>query len=155
MGEQLKQAERNQQAAVRDSRADRSVDLLLRNAEPSLADAITKCHRGDEDVSDAQIQQFMCYVTAWLLNSEQIFDQYKQGLLPEASLVGGMKGTRAVLSSPGGRAAFLRMRAFFGDAFVAYVDNVLADTPVNGTANPGNLSGTFRDDVAAQLARLA
>jgi len=149
---QIRQAERNQQASVRESFAARNVDLFMRLTEPSLADALARCHPGGEDASDTEIRQFMNYVLARLLHFEQVFDQCKEGLLSEAVLAETSRGMTFVLSTPGGRAVYTIYHAFFSDAFTAHIDAHLADVPI---IRGGHVSDRFRTEVAALLARLA
>jgi hypothetical protein len=42
INQQVKQAEKNQQSAIRQGRASRSVSIVLTGIEPSLADAFVK-----------------------------------------------------------------------------------------------------------------
>jgi hypothetical protein len=59
INQQVKQAEKNQQSAIRQGRATRTVDIVLTGTEPSLADAFVKGTFGDEDISLTQLSQFV------------------------------------------------------------------------------------------------
>jgi hypothetical protein len=51
INQQVKQAEKNQQSAIRQGRATRTVDIVLTGTEPSLADAFMKGTFGDSALS--------------------------------------------------------------------------------------------------------
>lgn len=59
MTEQVKQAERNQQALIRQNARTRGIELLLTRTEPSMADATAKGFSGDEAISATQFEQFI------------------------------------------------------------------------------------------------
>ena len=121
----------------------------MRLAEPSLADAMTKASAGANDVTDAQIRQFLYYCGARFYNAEDSFNQFQEGLLDQTtfdSLVAGMKFS---LGEPGMRAFYKRRRATFGAAFAGFVDKLLVETPV-GTAV--DIAAQWRTDVTAEMA---
>jgi hypothetical protein len=74
---QVKQAEKNQQSAIRQGRAGRSIGIVLTGTEPSLADAFVKGAFGDDDISLAQLSQFSAVCRATIINSEDTFYQHK------------------------------------------------------------------------------
>jgi hypothetical protein len=61
VGTQVQQAERNQQASIRQGRATRVVDMNLAATEPSLADAIAKGMAGTTGMTGTQLIQFSVY----------------------------------------------------------------------------------------------
>jgi hypothetical protein len=67
---QIRQAEKNQQSAIRQGRAGRSIGIVLTGAEPSLADAFVKGAFGDNDISLTQLSQFSAVCRATIMNSE-------------------------------------------------------------------------------------
>lgn len=147
---QVLQTERNQQAAIRDSRATRMVDFFMRSTEVLLVDSVSKCGRGDSDIADTQIAQFRAYTVARLYNAEAAFNEYKLGLLDEVVFVSIDRGLRASLALPGAHAMYSRYRQLFGDEFVAHIDNIVESTPV---VLPVDSNAIFRADVAAVKAK--
>ena len=127
---QVKQAEKNQQSAIRQARAGRSIGIVLTGTEPSLADAFIKGAFGDEDISLTQHSQFSAVCRAIIINSEDTFYQHKDGLLDEASFVGFVAGMKGTMRYPGFRAQWKSARRNHGTEFVEFMDKLVAETPV-------------------------
>ena len=127
---QVKQAEKNQQSAIRQGRATRTAGIVMAATDPSLADAFVKGTFGADDISQTQLTQFSAACRAAFVNSEDTFYQHKEGLLDKAgfeSFVAGMKGT---FHYPGFRAQWKSIRRNYGIEFVEFMDKLLAETPV-------------------------
>ena len=150
IGVQVHQAERNQQASIRDNRASRIVDIIMRSTDPSLSDAILKVMRGDEDISETQFRQFNMFFQARLIHAEEALSQYRDGLLNQSSFDQVGKSLRVAFSYPGARAIYSRIRPGFPDEFVAYADKIVASTPVGSAPD---LWASFRSDVADEKAK--
>lgn len=148
---QVRQAERIQRSSIRDSRATRIVDIFMGATEALLADAISKCNRGDADVSETQIRQFLAYSTARLIHAEEAFNQHKEGPLSKSAFEQLGRALRIQFSFPGSRAIYFRVRASFANEFVVYADNLAASTPI-GFA--GDIPSSFKSDVAAEIAKV-
>jgi hypothetical protein len=127
---QVKQAEKNQQSAIRQGRAGRSIGIVLTGTEPSLADAFVKGAFGDDDISLTQLMQFSAVCRATIINSEDTFYQHKDGLLDEASFVGFVAGMKGTLRYPGFRAQWKNARRNHGTEFIEFMDKLVAETPV-------------------------
>jgi hypothetical protein len=127
---QVKQAEKNQQSAIRQGRAGRSIGIVLTGTEPSLADAFVKGAFGDDDISLTQLSQFSAVCRATIINSEDTFYQHKDGLLDEASFVGFVAGMKGTLRYPGFRAQWKNARRNHGTEFIEFMDKLVAETPV-------------------------
>ena len=130
INQQVKQAEKNQQSAIRQGRATRTVDIVLTGTEPSLADAFVKGTFGDEDISQTQLSQFSAVCRATFINSEDTFYQHKEGLLDEAGFFGFVAGMKGTLRYPGFRAQWKSARRNHGTEFVEFMDKLLVETPV-------------------------
>jgi hypothetical protein len=127
---QVRQAEKNQQSAIRQARASRSIGIALTGTNPSLADAFIKGAFGDEDISLTQHSQFSAVCRAIIINSEDTFYQHKDGLLDEASFVGFVAGMKGTMRYPGFRAQWKSVRRNHGTEFVEFMDKLVAETPV-------------------------
>jgi len=127
---QVKQAEKNQQSAIRQGRAGRSIGIVLTGTEPSLADAFAKGAFGDDDISLTQLSQFSAVCRATFMNSEDTFYQHKDELLDEASFVGFVAGMKGTLRYPGFRAQWKSARRNYGTEFIEFMDTLVAETPV-------------------------
>ena len=127
---QVKQGEKNQQSAIRQGRATRTVGIVLTGTEPSLADAFAKGSSGDEDISLTQLSQFNAVCRAIFVNSEDTFSEHREGLLDEASFVGFVAGMKGSFHYPGFRAQWKSLRRNYGIEFVEFMDKLMAETPV-------------------------
>ncbi len=136
---QVKQTQKNQQSAIRQGRAARTVGIVLTGTEPSLADAFVKGASGDEDISLTQLGQFEAVCRAIFVNSEGTFYEHKEGLLDQASFAGFVAGMKGSFCNPGFRAQWKNLRKNYASGFVAFMDKLLTETPA-----------TLRFDILAQ-----
>ena len=146
---QVKQAEKNQQSAIRQGRATRTVDIVLTGTEPSLADAFVKGASGMEDISPTQLTQYSNVCRAIFINSDDTFYQHKDGLLDEAGFAGFVAGMKESFRYPGFRAQWKSARRNYGIEFVEFMDKLVAETPV---IPPADVLAGWRADVAAEKA---
>ena len=130
INQQVKQAEKNQQSAIRQARAGRSIGIVLTGTEPSLADAFVKGAFGEEDISLTQLSQYSAVCRAMIINSEDTFYQHGDGLLDEASFVSFVAGMKGTFRYPGFRAQWKSIRRNHGSEFVEFMDKLIAETPV-------------------------
>jgi hypothetical protein len=111
---QVQQAERNQQASIRQGRMAVSVDMSLAQMEPSAAEAILKGLSGADDISDTQFAQFNSYCRAVFYVGEDAFYQHSEGGLNETAFgvfVGRMSASFAL---PSFRLAWKTVRGIHG-----------------------------------------
>jgi hypothetical protein len=130
IGEQIRQAERNQQASIRTTRAWRTMDSLIGMFEPSAAEAFMMGGVGDEEMSPTQHAQYALMCQSRLINLEDAFYQHKDGLLAETAFSSLIATLRAAFSQPGLRAGWQILRAQFAGEFVQFIDHLIAETPV-------------------------
>jgi hypothetical protein len=147
---QVKQAEKNQQSAIRQGRAGRSIGIVLTGTEPSLADAFVKGAFGDDDISLTQLMQFSAVCRATIINSEDTFYQHKDGLLDEATFVGFVAGMKGTFRYPGFRAQWKTVRRNHGNEFVEFMDKLIAEIPV---APRTDILARWAASVAAEKAK--
>jgi len=127
---QVKQAERNQQAAIQQERSGRVSEILMKIAEPSLAEAIAKGLAGAEDMTRAQFVQFRVYSQARFTLSEDTFLQHRSGLLSEEAFATFSRTFAGGLASPGVRVLWKWLRNQYDGEFVAFTDKLIAERPV-------------------------
>jgi len=130
VNQQVRQTERNQRATIAQVRASRTVDILLRRTEPSVATAVQKAMGGAIDLTPTELAQFLSYFRAFLVNNEDTFLQGRHGLLEETTYRYYLTRVRAVMSNPGFRSAWRMARRDFGNEFTAFIDELIAETPI-------------------------
>jgi len=129
VGTQVQQAERNQQASIRQGRATRVVAMNLAATEPSLADALAKVVAGATGMTNTQLTQYGAFCRATFLNGEDSFFQHKDGLLSDASFASYTGGMLATFSLPGFRVQWKYQRGIFASEYVAFMDKLVVEAP--------------------------
>jgi len=150
LGLQVHQAERNQQASIRQGRATRAVDIILAAGEPSCAAALPKGTAGDAAITQAEFGQFTAIYGAFLASAEDTFLQYKEGLLSEAVFASFGESWRQTLAQPGVRALWTLRRHGFEAKFAAFLDKLMADAPPSAASD---FLAAWKAEVDAQKAR--
>ena len=149
VGAQVQQAERNQQASIRQGRATRVVDMNLTATEPSLADALAKAVAGATGMTSTQLIQLDVFCRATFLNGEDSFFQHKDGLLSDASFASYTGGMLATFSLPAFRVQWKYQRGIFASEYVAFMDKLVAEAP---KVSPIDRVARWSADLAAEAA---
>jgi len=134
---QVRQTERNQQIAIRHSRASRIVELQLALADPAVADAWLHGSGSPAEITRTELSQFTSLCRALFFHFEDSFYQREEGLLNDDAFETVVAGVRLSARSPGWRAAWKMARPNFGGRFLAFMDGAVAESAVE---TPVNLS---------------
>ena len=84
---QVRQADRNQQASIRQGRTTRAVDLLLAQLEPGVANAWRRGLEAPDELTETELGQFLSLCRAQFHHVEDAFYQHEEGLLHDAAFV--------------------------------------------------------------------
>jgi hypothetical protein len=137
---QLRQAQRNQQASIRQGRAQALMEWNLKAAEPGINETISKL--GANAASNmSELSQYLSMSRAGFQLYEESFDQRQAGLLSDEAHESFLRNVAATLSVPGFRVAWKMQRSMFGEAFAGFIDKSLDETPcmsLNGTLEQWN-----------------
>jgi len=144
---QIAQTEKNQRAFVRQARSTRTVDIVLSLTDTSLSEAMSKGRRGAEDISDTALGQFAAYWRASFYSWEEGFYQHQDRLLGDAAFSALATNAKYNLGNIGTRTQWRLQRQSFGGAFVAWVDKLIATTPIE---EPTDCIASWRQTVAAE-----
>jgi hypothetical protein len=147
---QVRQAEKNQQAAIRQGRATRAVDIILAAGDPALAGALPKGTAGAADITAIEFGQFNAIYGAFLASAEDTWLQHKEGLLSEAVFASFSASWRQTLAQPGVRALWTLRRHAFEAGFAAFMDRLMAEAP---KAAPADFLGAWKAEAAKEDAR--
>ena len=154
IGQQVAQAERNQQASIQQTRTNRLVDLYLRAAtDRSLTEAIAKAMAGSDDLTANEWRQFISFSRASFLSGEDAFYQRKHGLMQEDAFENLVGYTKTTLVHPAVRLAWKRLRANFGREFVAFFDKSVVEIPAATVEDDGQTLLQWKADFAAERAK--
>lgn len=120
---QVRQNTRSVRAASFQALSESVSDRVLRLAESSeLHEVYMRGMRGDQ-LSEQETQRFGTIMLSLIRLSSNAFVQYRSGMLTEDQWQGFRVMPVTLLSSPGGRAFWLRGRTAFGEEFAAYIDS--------------------------------
>jgi hypothetical protein len=128
---QVRQTKRNQQIAIRHSRATRVVELHLALADIAVADAWLHGSGSPQQITETEVSQFMNLCRALFFHFEDSFYQREEGLLNDDAFETVVAGVRLSARSPGWRAAWKIARPNFGGRFLAFMDGVVAGSAVD------------------------
>jgi hypothetical protein len=125
---QVRQTKRNQQIAIRHSRATRVVELHLALADVAVADAWLHGSGSPQQLTQTELGQFNNLCRALFFHFEDSFYQREEGLLNDDAFETVVAGVRLSARSPGFRAAWKLARPNFGGAFIAFMDGAVAES---------------------------
>lgn len=147
---QVRQAERNQQASIRQGRATRAVDIILAAGEAGAIEAMPRGAAGAPDLTALEFGRFAAIYGAFLASAEDSFFQHREGLLSDAVFASFAASWRVTLAQPGVRALWALRRGGFEAGFAAFLDGLVAQVPV---AAPADLFAAWRAQVARETAQ--
>lgn len=124
--QQVRQAERNQQASIRHSRVSRTVELQLTISDPSRSDAWRYGLLAADEITETQVGQFLALCRAFYWNLEDTFYQHEQGLLNEEAFETALGGARSLANTVGARAAWRVLRRGYRGRYLAFMDDVVS-----------------------------
>ena len=124
IGEQIRQAEKNQKAAIGQGRTNRMVELSLRAAEPGLSHALVNAYSNAPDISPLQLFQLFNYSRALFLNAEDTYYQHARGLLEDEPFEGFVSAMRGTIATPSMRYMWQSGRSLYGPEFTRWVDGL-------------------------------
>jgi hypothetical protein len=154
IGQQVAQAERNQQASIQQTRTNRLVDLYLRAAaDSSLSEAIGRALAGSDDLTANQWRQFIAFSRASFLSGEDAFYQRKHGLMQEDAFENLVGYTKTTLVQPAVRLAWRRLRSNFGREFVAFFDKSIVEIPAADVEDDAQNLLRWKADFVAERAK--
>src|ERR1700683_5096821 len=78
---QVRQAEKNQQAQITQTRTTRSIDILMQYSEPGLAEAVMRARKGARDLTETEHIQFTSYMLALFSHWEDSYFQHADRLM--------------------------------------------------------------------------
>lgn len=130
IGAQIRQAEKNQKAAIGQGRTNRMVELALRTAEPNLNQAVINVQTNAPELKPQELFQFMHYMRALLLNAEDTYYQHLNGLLEDEPFQGFVTAMRATIANPPTQLMWQMTRPAYGPAFAKFVDGLVEQVPL-------------------------
>jgi hypothetical protein len=152
LNRQLRQGALNQRSKMDRGRSQQVGEWLQYVAQPDTAALILRGHAGDPTLTPLECHRYLWSMYPLILHFEDSFFQHRDEMISEpqyASIVGHLKSR---CPSPGFRALWLHVRPRFPEEFVAFVDALMRETPVE-TDESGDWTAQWRTHAAAERAR--
>jgi hypothetical protein len=146
---QIRQGNRNQRALMQQGRAGRTVELLLRVAEPALHESMMRGASGDLTLEPAKADVFVRIMIAAFVNWEDAFLQNRMGAIDPAGRAADEAAMRGILTAPSYRAAWKTLRYQFGGDYRDYVDAMLRQAEPTPAID---LAAAWKANLAEELA---
>jgi hypothetical protein len=124
---QVRQAEQYQQTLVKQARTSRVMDVNARLADPDFAAVYLRVMTNDH-VTLLDWSRFNAHARAIFQNGEDTFSQHRRQLLHKDDFDGFVLALQWTFRSPALRVAWSRHRASFPAHYVAFVDQIVADS---------------------------
>lgn len=146
---QIRQNARHQRGAISHSRSAH-VQQLMRSLAGSdeLMKTVLRGWAGDQTLNDVQANQFFWVVSAAITMFQDTYHQRREGMVSPLMYDSALRTMTFQLTQPGARAVWLIARETYEPAFVAFIDQVMARTPV--AAGSADMAGRWRALAAEQ-----
>lgn len=132
VGLQVRQNTKHTRALISQGLIAQLSQTFLSSAEADAAGiaALQLGYRADPGISDEQLTRFQSRMTATFLSAEDVFLQGRDGLINKAIYESAILSFSALMESPGARAAWSAARRTYGAEFRAFMDDLIAKTPM-------------------------
>lgn len=152
LAQQIRQARHAQLAAIRQQRTERVIGQNMSLVDPSYAEAVYKAQTGDPGLADVQRMQFLYYCRAVFLSGEDTFYEHQQGLLDEGAYARFRRAMQMFVSFPGVRVRWRRSLTLYEPAYVAFMAQLIAETPAFEADRTRLAADQWNADIAAEIA---
>jgi hypothetical protein len=149
---QVEQADLNQQTLVKQARTSRVMEVNARLCEADFAAVNLRVMTNAHDLTLQEWSRFNAHARAVFQNGEDTFSQYRRNLLHKDDFDGFVLALHWTFRAPGLRVAWDRHRASFPAAYAAFVDEIVAESPV-APIRP-EIVDKWKADVASEIARV-
>jgi len=147
---QIRQNTKHTRAMIQQARNVQIIDgEMLYATDPVLRDIAIRGDAADPSLTGEQVRAYMHFVSGQLMLFEDLFYQYKAGLIDaerHASTISAIRTTKAI--RPGFRAAWEVCKHGLGHEFRAFVERILAETK---TQPQSDMSVVWRQLTAKEL----
>lgn len=143
---QVKQAEKNQRAALNQGYITRVTEYLRWYAESPINELRTRVVSGDISFTAEELLRLQMAFRVTLLSAQDAYLQHKAGLVDAMTLDGCMRSVRTTwLGQPVYRALWLQLAPTITPEFAAVIDTMLRETPL---CKPIDVVSRFQADLA-------
>ena len=129
------------------------MEVNARLADKDFAAVYQRVMLNNDDLTLLDWSRFSAHARAIFQNGEDTYSQWRRDLLHKDDFDGFALALHWTFRSPALRVAWARLRASFPAPYAAFVDEIVAGTPVSPIL-PDTLA-KWRADMAAELAKAA
>jgi hypothetical protein len=148
---QVRQADQNQQTLVKQARTSRVMDVNARLTDADFAEVNLRVTMNADDLTLPEWARFNAHARAVFQNGEDTFSQHRRHLLHKDDFDGFVLALQWTFRAPALRVAWTRHRDSFPPHYAAFVDRIVAESPV-APMHPDVLA-RWKADMAAELAK--
>jgi hypothetical protein len=127
---QMRQSNLNQRAIMQQGRSTRASVAIQSMVQPYAAQCYVRGVRGDPTLSEHEVWSFWSMVVDQHTNWEDSYLQHRAGMLDAESFASDDSVLRITCGFPGHRRIWRFMGPTFGATYRAYVDGLIAATPL-------------------------
>jgi hypothetical protein len=124
---QVRQAKRNQQAQITQTRTTRSIDILMHFSTLGLVEADIRARMGAADLKQTELQVFYNHSLALFSHWEDSFFQHAERLMTDRAFGTAVNLMRGTLANPGSRVVWRRTNFIYDADFRHFVDELMDD----------------------------
>jgi len=150
---QVKQAEQYQLTLVKQARTSRVMEVNARLTDADFSAVNLRVMTNADDLTLSEWSRFNAHARAIFQNGEDTYSQYRRDLLHQDDFDGFALALDQTFHAPGLRVAWAGQRESFPAPFRAFVDQIVADSPVK-PIRPEALQ-SWKTAMAAELAKAA
>jgi hypothetical protein len=129
---QMRQNARHQQATMRHGRVQQLQLIYQQASEADFTDTFIRGQAGDTSLDARDCNRFVWFAATMFNMFQNMFDQHRDGIIDKTTFATAQTSMRYQLAMPGTRAAWTVLRDHYEIGFVAYLDALMADTPMDG-----------------------
>jgi hypothetical protein len=145
---QVLQTEKNQRALMNQNVISRGVEWNTLLMQPDNVDRQIKILSGTTEFTEREIQQIFLNYRNVLLSAQDVHVQHRTGLLDQAIFDSSLDGLKGHISSAAFRAYWKTARMSATPEWMAYVDRLIAETPLRPRSE---LAAQFKADIEEVL----
>ena len=152
LGVQTRQAGKNQIAQMNQARGELFHEYTLRLLDPEFSPLAQAAFRADPDLSDEQIHRFYYFASTVLRFFEEIYREWREGMLGNDRWETTQRTMRGILRAPGYRASYKVLRGNLDPGIVTLMDSMIRDDRDSPGIDP---IAEWRTAAAEELGRSA
>lgn len=136
LAQQIRQAARNQRAAIHNDRVGFLLQLLADTfSDRQVMDVCVRGLNADDTLDPIECNQFVHIQVCMFNFYQEYFLMFRDGMVDQSRFTHTMNNLKMDVTRPGTRASWNTIRPGFDPVFAAYVDDLVMQAPVVDNGN--------------------